>query len=391
MEVLGWRPDEIVGRRSTEFIHPEDQTSAVLAWFNMVGSPGSTGVWRGRYRSTDGQWKWVESVNVNRLDDPVNPVVQSTIKLVAVDEANIEEELRIRKQLLNRLSDALPVGLLQIDSERRVTFTNDRLHSILGTGPLLEAAIADVLAGHAVNESELRLAPQDGARQSDSRVCVMSLRALNDRQGAVSGVIACVTDITDQVQLRRELELRATTDDLTRCLNRAATLEIVEAMLAPDRVSSGLAVVFIDLDRFKDINDRFGHGAGDHVLKVAAARLLTAMRQGDVSGRVGGDEFLVVCRHVPSAATALELGERLANALTANVDLGNGTIGLRASVGVAWTAQSLDPDVFVARADRAMYESKRDGQSTARLVAVTHQGLALTAPHHATPSDRIAS
>src|ERR1700730_5134766 len=66
IDVLGWRPDQLVGRPSTDFIHHDDQPGAISAWFNMIRSPGMTRVWRGRYQGADGTWKWVESVNVNR-------------------------------------------------------------------------------------------------------------------------------------------------------------------------------------------------------------------------------------------------------------------------------------------------------------------------------------
>jgi PAS domain S-box-containing protein len=88
VEVLGWRPDQLVGRPSTDFIHPEDQPSAIGAWFGMLTAPGDTRVWRGRYQSADGAWKWVETVNVNRLDDPDHPMVATTMALITVDQVS---------------------------------------------------------------------------------------------------------------------------------------------------------------------------------------------------------------------------------------------------------------------------------------------------------------
>ncbi len=134
-EILGWSAEDLVGRPSTSFIHPEDQPSAVAAWFDMIGAPGSVRTWRGRYQSSDGGWRWVETVNENRLDDPVRPVVVSSITRVTAQQAGVEEELRARKQLLSRLADALPVGIFQIDAAGRVTFTNDRFHAIIGQPP----------------------------------------------------------------------------------------------------------------------------------------------------------------------------------------------------------------------------------------------------------------
>src|SRR5262249_17884448 len=127
-EVLGWAPEDLIGKPSTAFIPPEDPPSAGGAWVDMLGAPREGRTWRGRYRASDGSWRWVETVNENRLDDPDYPVVVSTMTPVTVDEVGVEEELRSRKQLLSRLSDALPVGIFQVDRDRHLTFTNDRLH-----------------------------------------------------------------------------------------------------------------------------------------------------------------------------------------------------------------------------------------------------------------------
>ncbi|HUZ42301.1 MAG TPA: PAS domain-containing protein [Acidimicrobiales bacterium] len=110
-DLLGWSPSELLGRASTEFIHQEDQPSAVAAWFEMLKAPGQTRIWRGRYRTFDGVWKWVESINVNMLEDPENPIVLTTMRQVSGDQVSLAEELRARSQLLSRLSDAMPIGV----------------------------------------------------------------------------------------------------------------------------------------------------------------------------------------------------------------------------------------------------------------------------------------
>jgi diguanylate cyclase (GGDEF)-like protein/PAS domain S-box-containing protein len=376
--MLGWTPEQLVGLPSTKFVHPDDQSSAIAAWMEMMIEPGSVRTWRGRYRTADGSWRWVETVNENHLEDP-EKVVQSSMRLASVEQVGIEEELRVRTQLLSRLSDALPVGLIQIDAGRTIAFTNDRLHAIIGSRgaatidtllsgvvpddkPLLEAALTAVLAEQSVDDIELRL------EAPDRKVCLLSLRALTDGDGVVSGAIGCLSDVTDQVQLRNELELRASVDTLTSCLNRAATIELLTATLGRHGgTSGGTAVVYIDLDRFKPVNDVHGHAAGDRVLVTAAERLRAAMRGGDQLGRLGGDEFLAICPRVDSAAQAMEIATRLAGVLDLRVDIGSSTVDLKASVGVAWTTDPIDADSLIAQADSAMYSSKRSGSCRATL------------------------
>jgi diguanylate cyclase (GGDEF)-like protein/PAS domain S-box-containing protein len=381
-DVLGWTPSELLGRRSTEFIHPEDQPSAVAAWFEMVDAPGKTHIWRGRYRTSDGTWKWVECVNVNMLEDHENPVVQTTIRPVAGDQVSLEEELRVRSQLLSRLSDAMPVGMFQIDTDRLITFANDRLNTILGySAPvtvdaqfsiideddrsLLDSALDAVLADEAVDDVELRFVRSSGDAPHEERVCVLSMRPLTDWSGEVTGAVGCVSDVTAQVELRHQLEIRANTDELTSCFSRAKILEILATALDRlDDTHGGIAVIFIDLCGFKSINDMFGHAAGDRVLKVAGTRLRSAVRQYDQVGRFGGDEFLVVCPRVDAAPIALKVAQRISASLTGTVNITTDVIEIRASVGEAWSGESIDADTLVAQADHAMYESKRDGSST---------------------------
>jgi diguanylate cyclase (GGDEF)-like protein len=388
-DLLGWRPDQMVGLSSTKFIHPDDQAPAIAAWVKMIDSPDGAGIWRGRYQSAWGTWVWVETVN--QFDASGGPIVQTTMTGVTAEHLSIEERLYARGQLLSRLSEALPVGVFQVNLTGQVTFTNDRLHAIAGAGlrptiseqlssiveedrALFETALAAALADRPVEDLELRLRlPAEGTigtkgtagttapAPGEERVCLLGLRTLTDSTGVVSGAVGCLSDVTESAQLRRELEIRASVDALTLCLNRAATLELVGRTVASPDPSGGNAVVFIDLDRFKSVNDALGHAAGDLLLVEVAERLRGVLREGDHVGRIGGDEFLVVCPEVDSGEQAREIAERIALTLTASVDVGPHTVAMRASVGVAWTTESLEADTLIAWADSAMYQSKRLG------------------------------
>jgi diguanylate cyclase (GGDEF)-like protein len=165
---------------------------------------------------------------------------------------------------------------------------------------------------------------------------------LTDAAGVVTGAVGWLSDVTDRAQLHRELEVRASVDKLTSCLNREASLKLVEQMTAaPKAPGEGNALIFIDLDRFKSVNDRFGHAAGDRLLAAAGDRLRGTARKGDAVGRVGGDEFIVICPRVESSAQAVKIAERIAAATTATVDVGTGVAELRTRVGVACGPDSL--------------------------------------------------
>ncbi len=378
-ELLGWRPEELVGSPSTSLIHPTDQPGAVAAWMDMITSPGTAGIWRGRYRTAQGSWRWVETEN--HFHDGEDPRVISSMTEVSLEQASLEEQFNARGQLLTQLSDALPVGVFQVDLDGHVTLTNKSFHLIVGVSrrdafeaqmatvcdedrPALEAALAKTFACQSVDGVEIRLRVPTGespAVRTEDRVCLLGLRPLTDGAGAVNGAVGCLSDVTDRALLHQELKIRAAVDELTSCFNRAATIELVDRTINARHDGLGRAVVFVDLDRLKSVNDEFGHAAGDELLVIAADQIRMALRSSDFFGRLGGDEFLVICPRVVSAAQAVEIAKRISAALTTSVDIGSETVELRASVGVVWTMEALDTDTLIARADRAMYESKRLG------------------------------
>jgi diguanylate cyclase (GGDEF)-like protein/PAS domain S-box-containing protein len=374
-DLLGWRPADLVGRPSTDFIHPYDQANGVRSWVSMLEQPGRTVTWYGRYRTAAGGWLWLELTNTNHLDDPTHPRVVSTLAATEDRPPSVEEQLLAREQLLSLLADALPVGLVEVDVHRAVRLVNAQLQAFLHSEeqlsigsllarvlgpdrPLIESALDRALSGQPVDDLEFRVVTAGDTH----RVCALSLRTLTDALGEVTGAIGCVSDVTERVQLRRQLEYRANIDGLTSCMNRRAIVELLGDTL---RVANGrgTAVLFVDLDGFKEINDRHGHAIGDLVLVAAADRLRSALRANDHVGRLGGDEFLVVCPRVGGDGLAGDIVARVEGALQAELDLECGVVSLRASVGLAFTTAEADPSVLIAQADSAMYRSKRRTRS----------------------------
>ena len=178
----------------------------------------------------------------------------------------------------------------------------------------------------------------------------------------MTGAIVCVDDVTERSTRVKSSARQATFDTVTNCYNRSSTISALEDMLAGDDQRGRPAAIFVDLDRFKDINDAFGHPAGDEFLKVVAERLQRSVRGEDIVGRIGGDEFLVLCRGDILTFEAMRTASRLRASLTNPVQLKGFSAPSKASIGVAWSdAPGMTVEKMVARADAAMYESKRDG------------------------------
>ena len=398
-QILGWSAQEMEGHRSIEFIHPDDHALAIDNWMDMLSSPGPGRRVRLRHRRRDGSWVWFEVTNHNLLDDPEHARVVAEIVDIS-EEMAAQEELRAREQLLDRLAEAIPLGLFQVDAAGEVVYTNDRLHEIVGVPrvasaeeqlstvveadrPKLTGALELVLRDghHSDVEVELRLPSTE-----ELRFCSISLRALTHEDGTISGAIACVADVTDSSRMRDELKRRATFDELTGCHNRASFMRELQASIADSRPDAEHAVMFVDLDRFKELNDRFGHAAGDELLRICGERLRETVRGNDLVGRVGGDEFLVMCPSVGGPDGAMRLAERLATSLHECVRLTAGSVSTRVSIGVAWSScAGVDANALVAQADAAMYQSKRLGAGRPQLAkTVTDLALRRAAPRAST-------
>ncbi|HEY2719897.1 MAG TPA: GGDEF domain-containing protein [Solirubrobacteraceae bacterium] len=151
----------------------------------------------------------------------------------------------------------------------------------------------------------------------------------------------------------------ATFDALTGCYNRGSIIDMLQREL--DRNDGSITgVVYIDLDRFKPVNDRFGHAAGDELLALVAERLRALTRRGDGVGRLGGDEFAVLLPDIRANEVALRAAARVCKSLSGIVELSAGKAELGASVGVACAESgSTDADELIRRADAAMYRAKQ--------------------------------
>jgi diguanylate cyclase (GGDEF)-like protein/PAS domain S-box-containing protein len=371
-KLLGWPAEMIVGGRSSDFVHPDDVDRAVETWVQMLANQVGQRA-RFRHRCLDGSWLWVEVDNEYRhADDPDDIVVLAHMTDISAEMA-AHDALEQRERLFRRLAESLPVALFQVQADRTVTYANDRVREVLGIGPqetlwaqletvvdddreLVRHALDEVLDGGADRELEFRIRQP---RSGEERLCTMSLVALAT-DGSLPGAIVTINDITAAARLREELRIMATYDPLTGCLTRRAFVEQLDELLAgPDRDQVGL--VFIDLDEFKPVNDRLGHGAGDELLRHAARAIRAAVRDGDFVGRFGGDEFLIACRGIAESDDALAVAERVRASLQGPVTLAAGTVDLKASIGIARVDDVTTRDTLVARADAAMYRSKRDG------------------------------
>ncbi|MGN2244981.1 diguanylate cyclase domain-containing protein [Frateuria sp. GZRR33] len=178
--------------------------------------------------------------------------------------------------------------------------------------------------------------------------------------------IGVAHEVTELRMAERELEHRASHDPLTGLPNRHRLQHELEyALTHATRTGNGLAVLYLDLDGFKHINDQHGHKVGDRLLCEVAQRLHAGLRQGDLMARVGGDEFVALLPGCDDVRAALTVAEGLRASLRLPCHLPEGVFHLDASIGVAcFPDNGNDPDTLLAWADRAMYAAKRERRRT---------------------------
>jgi diguanylate cyclase (GGDEF)-like protein len=379
--MLGFTVEQLVASQGLDLVHPDDQADVIEAWIEAMAIKRPVTM---RYRHSYGGagWLWVDGTIHNFLGQRDRNHV--LVELIDASEAMAaKDELEARELLLNRLTEALPIGIFQVDPSRAVVYSNARLHEILRT-PVsgeLTAVLATVDPADRDALAALVTAALDSGVDGDldvglvlpggePRRCLMSVRPLVSRTAGVAGAIVCVSDTTESVRMREELEDRASFDVLTRCRNRASVMAALQEAV-DGRTAAGVGVLFIDLDRFKPVNDLLGHAAGDELLVAVAGRIGGCLRERDLLGRIGGDEFLVVCPGTVDAEDLLRVAARISDSMKPAVQVAGKALRVRTSIGAACWEAGTTADDLVAVADDAMYESKRLRQGLPVLGRVT--------------------
>lgn len=225
-----------------------------------------------------------------------------------------------------------------------------------------ERAIAAALAGeHQAWRSERRVRHAHGHWMWTLTEC----RTVVARDGRVIAIVEQAVDISDRIAREDDLARNATHDALTNLPNRVLFLDRLRGALARSaRRPTSTAVLFVDLDRFKNVNDTYGHAAGDELLAQIATRLRTEIRAGDTVARLGGDEFLVLCEDVRDYAEVEGVAKRFMHVLDTPFELSAGAVTIGASIGVALADDDrVEAETLIANADVAVAHAKSEGRA----------------------------
>ena len=193
--------------------------------------------------------------------------------------------------------------------------------------------------------------------------------AIHDKNGDYSGAVIHTRDITKRKEMENELKRFAELDNLTQIPNRRLFSEHLRyAIIQAKRQNNRLALLFIDLDKFKQVNDNYGHNAGDLLLKSVATRLQQQIRESDSVGRIGGDEFLILLSNIDNIDNAMDIAEKIHSVIDQPFDIpGYPSLKISSSIGVSiYPDHGSNDEELMNRADAAMYEIK-DSEGTVKL------------------------
>ncbi|MBK8162282.1 MAG: EAL domain-containing protein [Gammaproteobacteria bacterium] len=215
-------------------------------------------------------------------------------------------------------------------------------------------------AGHWQGETLIR------RRNGEAFPALLSLSQVRGPKGETSHYVGVFADISDAKEAEARLEYLAYHDSLTELPNRILLLDrLKHAMDKAERSQTMVAVLFLDLDRFKHVNDSLGHAAGDQLLQQVTSRIHAVCRDDDTLARIGGDEFVLVMEDLKDAANAAYMAERVIQSLEKSFQIGDHDIAMTISIGISiYPADGNDVTVLLRNADAAMYQSKEQGRNT---------------------------
>ena len=367
---LGISPQPYYECSAGEIIHPADLERINAELGQSAAVPGATLATHLRIRDAHGTWRQFETSITNRVDDPdVGGMVGNLHDNTDVLEAH---------ERFRSAFEGAPTGIAVMSLDGLIEQANGAYGQIVGLAPRDMVGMSVLELVHPderdVTATELRRIADDDAdgyemeqrlvHTEGREVWVMThVSCVKDSVGRPLSLVGQIQDVTEQHSMRERLAHAAIHDPLTGLPNRVLFMDrLTMALSRAERTRRCVAVAFLDLDRFKLVNDGLGHSAGDELLEAVADRLAHAVRVEDTVARFGGDEFTILWEDLDSEADAMLVARRVLEALERSFELAGAPVYVTASIGVAVAESGSTPVSMLRNADTAMYLAKEAGR-----------------------------
>jgi diguanylate cyclase (GGDEF)-like protein/PAS domain S-box-containing protein len=384
--LLGYPEGSMIGTSGFELIHPDDVEAAMNAFIAAFTGENAPHGLQYRVRHQDGSWRWTESHTTNHLETPgVNGYIVNARDITARHDTN---------ELLKQAADLLASVMGAAGKEAiMVTDKTGTIVAFSRGAELLLGYSADEVIGKVspiifhVHEDVEAIAAEQGipaeqlfidgppngqsimqewvfVRRDGSRFeGMLNITGRLDSDGQPAGFVAVARDVTEERRHEAELVHRADYDQLTGLANRAhMRAALHNASAEPSWDDPGRVILYIDLDHFKDVNDRLGHAAGDSILMGVADRLRLNLRVSDLAARIGGDEFIVLLGPTMFSTAAADVAQRIVRTLAVPFPILGTEVTIGASVGMATSGPGITPKALALAADTAAYSAKHAGR-----------------------------
>ena len=390
--MTGYERDELLARVAPDIIHPNDRMIGGEQYQRLVREDISSFTMVKRYVRKNGQVIWARiTVSAVRNENGDTPNAMDVIE--DITDAKLAEQARQDTERRLALAvDIAQLGFWEWNVETNELYWSPRFKKQLGyedhelPGKIAEwqsrihpedrERVLDFFSSETpwvtseCYEVQYRLRHRDG----NFRWFLARTAPATDPDGKLVKLIGTQLDITERKVMERSIREAAQHDALTGLPNRALILEFADHLIAASQRHHGrVALLFIDLDRFKPINDLHGHEVGDRLLQEVAHRLSNCIRKEDMVGRIGGDEFLIVLSHLTDSHWAATVARHVLDSIERPFPIDSRELSISSSIGISYFPQhGNDVDVLVHAADVAMYRAKQSGRGSYEIYTAEH-------------------
>ncbi|MGA7671274.1 MAG: EAL domain-containing protein, partial [Nitrolancea sp.] len=370
----GYHPDEIEHTNQTEWIHPDDRDRYLEFMRRTADATDDITTVEFRYQHADGSERVMEMVGNNQLK---NPAIEGLVVTSRDVTAHIQAEV-VQRQLAAIVTSSHD-AIIGTAVDGTIISWNDGAQVLLGYSaeemvgnPIISVIPPEHLDNFPLYIRRLRkgesITDLETIAITKTEECVdvsLTLSPLVDDLGKLTAISAIARDIRERKRLEAELTHQAFHDSLTGLANRALFNDrLAHAVTRNERQGRMLAVLFMDLDNFKVINDSMGHEAGDRLLVSVSRHLAKQLRPGDTAARLGGDEFTYLLEDLKHPQEAVDVAQRLLKALQLPILIDNQELLVSASIGIAVGMDGgVTPEDLLRHADVAMYHAKHQGKN----------------------------